>query len=201
MQEYKSNSNKLREAKNSEEVKKVEKIVSGNVRTVKKSGARKFAELFIPEDVSDIKSFIIMDILVPAAKKVMSDTVDMILYGGSRGGNKGGGGIANRVSYQRYYDRGGRDSRESSRSSRSRATYDYDDILLPNRVQADAVLDKMDALIAEYGLVSICDYYDLVGVESDYTSNKYGWTDLRTARVERVRDGYIIRLPKAVPLD
>ena len=41
----------------------------------------------------------------------------------------------------------------------------------------------------------------LVGVSGNYTDNKYGWTDIRNASVIRVRDGYMIKLPKALPLN
>ena len=59
----------------------------------------------------------------------------------------------------------------------------------------------MDDLIETYGLVSVADFYDLVGVTGDYTDNKYGWTDLRNANVIRVRDGYMIKLPRALLLN
>ena len=59
----------------------------------------------------------------------------------------------------------------------------------------------MDELIEHYGIVSVADLYDLVGITGSYTDNKYGWTDIRTAQVVRVRDGYKIKLPRAIPLD
>ena len=61
----------------------------------------------------------------------------------------------------------------------------------------------MEDLLDQYKLVSVADLYDLVGISGDYTDNKYGWTNLRNARVERLRyeDGYILKLPKALPLD
>ena len=59
----------------------------------------------------------------------------------------------------------------------------------------------MDELIATYGLVSVADLYDLVGIAGSYTDNKYGWTDIRNASVVRVRDGYVIKLPRALPLN
>ena len=52
-----------------------------------------------------------------------------------------------------------------------------------------------------YQVVSVADFYDLVGVSGNYTDNKYGWTDIRNASVIRVRDGYMIKLPKALPLN
>lgn len=33
-----------------------------------------------------------------------------------------------------------------------------------------------------------------------YAANKYGWTDIAGCRAVRVRDGYILKLPKPTPL-
>ena len=59
----------------------------------------------------------------------------------------------------------------------------------------------MCELIDTYQMVKVADLYDLVGISCDYTANNYGWTNLRNASVERVRDGYILKLPKALPID
>ena len=60
----------------------------------------------------------------------------------------------------------------------------------------------MDELISTYGIVSVADLYDLVGITGgSYTDNKYGWTNVHNASVIRVRDGYMIKMPKALPLD
>ena len=52
-----------------------------------------------------------------------------------------------------------------------------------------------------YGLVRVADLKDLVGISDNYTDNKYGWTNIRNAEIVRVRDGYMIKMPKAVPID
>ena len=52
-----------------------------------------------------------------------------------------------------------------------------------------------------YGTVSVADLYDLVGISGNYTDNKYGWTNIRNAEPIRVRDGYMLKLPKALPLN
>lgn len=203
MEEYKSNSHKSKEeqrtAKTSE--KKVEKVVSGSVKTRKKSEIQKFADVFIQEDAQKVKSYILMDVLVPAVKKAISDIVtngiDMILYGET--GHTKKNGSASKVSYRSYYDK--RDDRRNYSSNRTRTGYEYDDVTLDNRGEAEEVLSRMDELIATYGLVSVADFYDLVGVTGNYTDNKYGWTDIRNASVVRIRDGYTIKLPKALPLN
>lgn len=199
MNDYKPNSNRFKdEQKQKEREKKVEKVVSGTVITRKKSGVRKLADEFISEDAKNIKSYVIGDVLIPSAKKAIADIVtnviDMILYGGSKRSN------ADRVSYRKYYDRDNYSSaRTTSASSYSR--YSYDDIILSTRGEAEDVLLRMDELMDTYGLVRVADLYDLVGITGDYTDNKYGWTNIRSAEVVRVRDGYMIKMPRAVAID
>ena len=46
-----------------------------------------------------------------------------------------------------------------------------------------------------------CNIGDLVGIKGNYTDNKYGWMNIRNAEIMRVRDGYMIKMPRAVPID
>lgn len=201
---YKSNSHKSREEQQEslETKKKVEKVVKGPVKA-KKNDIRKLTDIFISEDVSNVKSYIFLDVLVPAIKKAISDVVrngiDMILYGDT--GRSDNRSSASKVSYRSYYDNG-RDRRDVS-NQKTRTGYSYDDIVLDNRGEAEEVLSRMDELVETYGIASVADLYDLVGITGNYTDNKYGWTELtiKSARVERVRDGYMIKLPKALPLN
>lgn len=204
MEDYKPNSHRFKEEQKEarpEEKKKVEKVVKGSVKVKKKNEIRKFADIFVAEDVKNVKSYILMDILVPALKKAISDIVtdgiDMILYGES--GRSGKRSTADKVSYRNYYDRKGDRSRFSE--PRTRTGYSYDDVTLDSRGEAEEVLTRMDELIETYGMVSVADLYDLVGVTGTYTDNKYGWINIRNAEPIRVRDGYMLKLPKAVPLD
>ena len=201
-EEYKSNSHRSKEGKTEAltDRKKVEKVVHGKVRTKPKSGVSKITDIFISEDAANVKSYIVMDVLVPAVKKAISDIVrdgiDMILYGESRG--RRNSSVSNYVSY-RDYSRS--DDRDRFRDSRSRSMYTHDDIILDSRGEAEEVLSQMDNLIDMYGNVSVADLYDLVGKSSEYTDNKYGWTNIRNAEPIHVRDGYMLKLPKALPIN
>lgn len=198
MEEYKPNSHKSKEQDPIPE-KKVEKVVSGSVRSRKKSAVGKFANAFIQEDAQNVKSYIFMEVLIPALKKAISDIVtnaiDMFLYGESGRSRKSS--AASKVSYRSYYD----DRNDRRVSNRLRASYDYNDIILDNRGEAEEVLDRMNELIDIYQVASVADLYDLVGIQGNYTDNKYGWTDLRTADVVHVRDGYLLKMPRALPLN
>lgn len=184
--------------------KKVEKVVSGSVKVKKKNGVTKFADNFISEDIHNVKSYVITDILIPSVKRAISEMVtngiDMILYGSTGGRSKRSS--ADRVSYRNYYDRRDDDRyRDRDRDRVRTSAYSFDDIVLYSRGEAEEVLARMDELIDQYGIVSVADLYDLVGVTGNYTDNKYGWTNIRNAEPIRVRDGYMLRLPKALPIN
>lgn len=197
MDEYKSNSHKSRQNQNDDiPEKKVEKVVSGSVKSKKKNGLQKITNVFVPEDVDDVKSYIFEDIVVPAVKDIILDAVRAFL--GVNGTSRGRSSTSSKISYRKYYD--DRDRRDSA-LTRTRTGYDYDDIILETRGEAEDVLERMEELIDMYQLVSVADFYDLVGVSGNYTDNKYGWTNVRNASVVRVRDGYMIKLPKALPLN
>ena len=195
MENYPSNSHKARE-----EVaeKKVEKVVSGKTSTKKKSGMRKLSDTFLSEDVSNVKSYICSEVLLPAAKKLVSDIVtngtNMLLYGEIK--NKKGN--SSKVSYSRYYDDRSRDYR----SPVVRNNFDYDEIIFETRGDAEAVLDAMYDILNQYKVVSVAELYDLASITThNYTCNNYGWVDLRGSSVVRVRDGYILKLPRALAID
>ena len=202
--EYKPNSNRYKkEQKEKEREKRVkEPVATGKVTTKKPSAFRKLTDEIISEDARNVKSYVLGEVLIPAIKKAISDIVtdgiDMILYGGTKKGAKRSG--AGHVSYRNYYDdRGGRSTRDTRPLTVDR--YSFNDIVLDTRGEAEDVLDRMYELIDTYGLVRVADLYDLVGITGNYTDNKYGWMSLQNADIVRVRDGYMIKMPRAVPID
>ena len=184
------------------ERKKVERVVSGNAK-VKKNELAKLADVFISEDIKNVKSYVLMDVMVPTIKRtivsIIQDVASMVFLGekGHGSSTKVGG-----VSYTKYYD----DKRDIYRHTPDPVRthrHSYEDIEIDNRGEAEEVLTRMDELIDTYGVVSVADLYDLVGLTCDYTDNKYGWTKatFRNARVVPTRGGYMFKLPKALPLN
>ena len=202
MENYKPNSHKSKEENKAlpDEREKFEKVIKGTAKT-KKNEMRKLRDVFISEDVKSVKSYILMDVLVPAIKDAIEDIVTngirMVLRGETSARKSSS---ASKISYNRIYDskiNNDRFARDSSPSIR----YSYDDIVLESRGEAEDVITRMEEIIEEYGFVRVADLYDLVGITGDYTDNKYGWTSIRSAEPVRVRNGYMLRLPRAVPLN
>ena len=203
MDDYKPNSYKFKEKQKalaSSEDKKIEKVVKGTVRTKKRSGLTKITDQLVSEDVNNVKSYILTDVFIPAVKKLVYDIItdgfSMIVYGSTGAGKKKT--IGSNVSYRQFYDRRDDDRRTLSTSS---SRFEYDDLIFDSRGEAEAVLNQMDVIIDTYGFVSVADLYDLADLSAPYTSNKYGWTNVSTADVARLRDGgYVIKLPRAMPI-
>ena len=76
--DYKSNSHKSKKEVKKEE-KKIEKVVTGSVKKKKKNQVTKLTSVFLPEDVTSVKDYILQDALIPAVKKFITDSVDMVL--------------------------------------------------------------------------------------------------------------------------
>ena len=76
--DYKPNSHKSKQEQNElVKDKKVDKVVKGTVKTKKKKGTS-IKDVFISEDAKNVKSYVFMDVLVPAVKKAISDIVSKL---------------------------------------------------------------------------------------------------------------------------
>ena len=85
MEKYKPNSHKFKESQQLQETQKVKKVTSGVVKTKKKSEVSNLKSIFISEDIRNVGAYILADVIIPAVKNALSDTVsngiNMLLYG------------------------------------------------------------------------------------------------------------------------
>ena len=203
MEDYKPNSYKSKEQPQPIVEKKVEKVTTGKVMTKKKSGIAKAAKMFFAEDIRSVKRYVIMEVLLPALKRTFLDMVnngaDMLVNGEITRSKSNAPG--SKVSYRSYYDR--RDDPPRARiDSRYGSAYDYDELAFETRGDAERVLATLDEIMDTYKMVKVADLYDASGRTPSTVMYNYGWTDIHTASVVRTVDGYyMIRLPRALPLD
>lgn len=202
MREYQSNSHKSRElATEVETEKRAKKVVTGDV-AIKKNEGRKVVSMFVSEDVHSVKNYVVEEVIVPMIKNGIVEAaktfIEMIFLGSDKTERRRTS-LGDRVSYRRYYDDRNSIRYEDPVSSSNK--FDYRDIVLKKRVDAERVILEMKGILKGYGIVRIGDLYDLVDETPPHTAFDYGWTDLSRAAVKPVRDGYMIVLPKAMPID
>ena len=183
--------------------KKVEQIVSSGVTVKEKGLGEKLAETFLSEDVANVKTYILKDVIIPAIKDTIVDIVkngiEMMFYGDTKVSRKGSSN-GTYVSYSSYYQPTSRSRSESSRSS-SNTKSNTKDFIFESRGEAEKVLDTLTDIISEYQVASVADLCQLVGVTGEWTDNKWGWYDLTSASVKRIHGGYMLDLPKPTHIE
>lgn len=193
-----NNSYRAKEAVEKKTKPRTEKVVKGEVKT--KEAKRSFFKEFFAKDVGEIKEYMIFDVLMPKTKDVLFDFIDnaasMIIFGDGRKGKSKASNTY--VSYNNYSS----DKKSSGASIMQRRSDIIDkDVIFDRPEDAEEVLSGLMDILETYDFVSVGDYYQLVGTETTERDFKYGWKNLGSAKRERVRDGYILSLPKPVYLD
>lgn len=204
--EFPPNSEKSK--RDSPKEKNIAPIISGGAVRRKKSLRKQFSETFVAGDAKSAVRYVVMDVLLPAAKDMIveagSQGIEKLIYGENRrrGSTRPQSGPTGYVSYNRYsHQMGGHSSPQRAMSRQARARHNFDEIVLDQRAEAEEVIDRLFELVSIYESATVADLYELVGLSSTHTDHKWGWTDLMGAGVSRIRGGYLLDLPDPEPLD
>lgn len=200
--------NSERSRKSVPTAKDLSPVVTGGAVKRRKSLRRQFKETFVAGDAKTAVQYVIFDVLLPAAKDMVveagSQGIEKLIFGDSRrrGSSHPAAGPTGYVSYNRYSMGESRSSSSQRAISRqARARHNFDEIVLDQRAEAEEVIDRLFDLVSRYESASVADLYELVGLASTHTDNKWGWTDLSGAGVSRIRGGYLLDLPDPEPLE
>ena len=191
------------------EKKKLAPLVSkGSVAKKKRTVADKFKDAFLGES-ENLGDYIMYDVLVPAFRDTVSEMGFGIierLFGNGRSSRSRGSVVRDRGRSYVSYNSSSRNDRDRGRDDRrdidkgSRARHSFANVVFTNKWEAEDVLAHLVDMILEYGEATVRSFYELSNIEADYTDDRYGWTNLRDAYVERTRNGYVIVFPQTRPL-
>jgi hypothetical protein len=212
VEEFPSNTRKAR-IPDENEPKKIEKVTTGEVVTRKMPLGKRLLGTFFGGDAKGVVGHVIAEVLLPAAKDAIADAfsqgIERLIFGEARSTSRRTGqrpgGSSGYVNYNRYSSPtsppAGRREEPRNVSRRARGAHDFDEIILATRIEAEEVIDRLFDLVARYEQATVSDLYELVGVSGNFTDEKWGWTDVRGAGVTRIRNGYLLDLPRPVQLD
>ena len=199
MDELKPNSHKYREEQKQKSDRKIEKVVTGKVKRKKKSELYNIFDLLLPGDLRNVKEHLIHDVLKPriydTIVDMVTDGINLWAYGDTKKKKKSNGVYVN------YSDRFAEENNKSRHTLERRGRYSVDDIEIDSRGEAEDVIDQMKDILDRYKIVTVGDLYELVGEPSEPTDFKYGWMSLNTADIIRTREGYMLKLPRPMPID
>lgn len=206
---------KIEQDNNGEEVvntekKEIKRVTNVQPKKVKRGlFGRLVTGIVGPEGLPGIGAYVNDEIIKPAIKNIIVDAVtsgiNMIMYGdrGHRGGHNRHSGP--RRDYQprtNYNSRYAASNQEPERRVVRTSRYGVEEYILDDRLEAANALTGLQEYAERYGSVSIADYYEMIGVPSQYTDNNYGWTveAISRASIIPTRGGYIIKFPQVEAL-
>lgn len=190
---------------------KVEKVVTTPVKKRKKGLVeRGILALIGPEGLPKVGKKINNDIVVPTLKTLLVDSLTTLIQNMVWKNDSG-------VPRNNYY----RDGSNYSYNQINTQRVMYNSNINPNvteigsiyadgrvpeysvstRNEAISVIDIMQRQIALYGICTVADYYDALGIDSDFTASSFGWRDLSLARVVPTTGGFLIQLPPVHPIN
>ena len=190
---------------------KVQKVISGTVIRRKKPLGTRIKETLILGDGQTVFQHIVAEVIVPATKDLIADTatslVERMLFGetshysrrGSRSRSRGD-------NYTRYTQVTKKrppwesDRRPTRDARRTRPANDFQDIILETRAECEEVIDQMFDLTEKYEVATVADLLELIGDDSSYTDDKWGWYDVREFNIRRIHNGYLLDIPRPEPL-
>jgi hypothetical protein len=194
-------SNSERSKRNPQDDKNISSVVSGSATRRKKSFRKQFKETFVAGDFRTTVHYVLFDVLLPNAQDAVIEGVHLgfekLIRGDvrRRGSTPPQSGPYGNVNYTRYSG-GGLSGPQRALSRQARAGHNFDEIVLDQRTEAEQVIDRLYDLVSRYESASVADLYELVGLGSAHTDNRWGWTDLAGAGVSKVRGGYLLDLPE-----
>lgn len=180
-----------------------EKKVVANAKLKDKTFKQKVRDAFIADEVKDVKTYVVFDIIIPAIKETIRNlvvnTIDMSLFGKTRGRRdteqRGG---STYIAYDRAYGGGKPDDRRPVKQETAvLRVNELDRVTFNNKADAIDVLAHLFESIEEYHVASVADFLSFANLPVSHIHHKWGWYDLTGACVEEDPDGgYYIRLPR-----
>lgn len=196
-----SNSKKSRETPEASEAappKDIKQLVDSEVKLKEKGLGHKFKRVFFGGEFKSAARYIVGDVLLPAARNAVVDAttkgIERMVYGeeprrSPRGPHGFGHVQYNRPGSVMVPDQPPRNFQPRTPARESKLA------IFGVRSEAEGVLDYMNEIVSQYGVVSVADMNVICGHPSAAVDNKWGWSNLTGANVRQTREGYVLEFP------
>lgn len=180
-------------------------IISSEVKRVKANPAKKFADLFIAEDVNTAKGYVLTNFVIPGIKNGILELLRTMFYG-KGGGSSSYSSFGSNVTRINYW-KGPNSNVSNIKANSYVGMRDYDHIMVRSMLKANDIIDHLSDVMERYKMVTIANLYEAASDEKtkipiEATDYKYGWISMRGFDIiPKGDDWYMIKTPRPVPLD
>lgn len=183
--------------------KDIKQVVTG-AKVVDRSARKRFVDFLVAESPKALLGKIGRDIVVPRLKQGFEEAANNFLAGMLWGDSsnrplpptvrgtvlRGGGTNYNQLSSQPSA------LTQAREANVTRSSGNYKDIICPDQQRAEFLLANLYDTLNQYRVVAVGDLYEMAGITPAISDNAYGWTNLDGARISKVREGYLLELPR-----
>ena len=215
MTDYAGNSKKSKEQKDDIPDKKVERVVESKVVARKRPLGKRFMETFFGGDFKSAAQYLAAEVLLPEARRVLVEMAwkgtERVVFGDSKARPRNSSyGPGTRYNYnavslgsdpreRRIAGRGNLPD-QPSRPGVQRGRSSDQDLVFTSREDAERVVEALSLILEKYDLVSVADLHELVGLPTVHTDQKWGWDRLTEVSIRQIREGFLLELPPADPI-
>jgi hypothetical protein len=184
--------------------KNIKPLVTSGVKKATRPATRRFFDFLLAESPKDLVRRTGREILVPRAKAAVEEALNSFLHGMFWGNSQPppsqlvrgtvlrGGGI--NYSQQSTQMSGLQQARQALPQQQHWGN--YQDLVCETQQMAEFILANLFETINNYNVVTVADLYEMANITPSPSDGSYGWTNLDTARISKVRNGYSLELPK-----
>lgn len=180
--------------------KEIKAVISG-AKKVDRPATRRFFDFLFAESPKALGKKIGRDVVVPRMKAGVEEALNSFISGMFWGG--GGRPMSNvvqgtvlRANGIAYNQMSNPNMMSQARQATGQSSGNYTDLVVPSQQFAETLLGNMYELLNNYRVVAVADLYELAAITPAPSDNAYGWTTLDGARISKVRDGYLLELPR-----
>lgn len=197
------------------EEKKIEKVISGSATKRKAPIFVRVRDTFFGDsDFSNVAGYVAYEVVLPAIRSLVVETaiqgVQRAVFGEASPRRRPGPGRDMHIDYSTRRAALQREPRRSMlpdqpphpppRGARSQRGYDVGVVQLVEKADADIALERLEDVIDRWGIATVADLYDLLGLQTSYVDNQWGWDTMLGANVRQNRHGWVLELPEPSPV-
>lgn len=170
----------------------------------------RFKDVFLNVDAKGTAGFVFRGVLVPAARDMVFDAgkeaLFRVLYpdaaatGRTAPGSKSSG-PGPKTNYQNASSGRGAGSMPLSQRRSEVREQTLPQYVYGNQAEPERILDTMKELIDRREYVTVADYRELSGYDSNYVDVSWGWVNLMGSQIIKMREGWTLDLPNPVRLN
>ncbi len=157
---------------------------------------------FFKSDIKSIGDYILKKIIEPAVRKMIFDTVvnglNIALFDKPANTTVTPTSLSGMVQYNNVSQSNNSLINNVAISSRQNATYSN---VVRTQQEFESALNAANETILSFGCVRVSELNEFLGITGNWTDQKYGWTDISSARIEPlIGGGCRLIMPKAMQI-